>query len=67
MSTGGTFDCVHLVVVVARLFAPEVIAVVAAPIPPFSFVVAPKASVVGTSAVVVSPAARFVGFPGRLL
>ena len=45
-STGGTFDCVHLVVFVVRLFAREVIAVVAAPIPPFSVVVAAKASVV---------------------
>ena len=52
-STGGTLDCIHLMVVVARSFAPEVIAVVAAPIPPFSVVVAPKASVVETSAVVV--------------
>ena len=47
------FDCVHLVIVVARSFAPEIIAVVAAPIPPFSVVVAPKASVVEMSAVVV--------------
>jgi hypothetical protein len=52
-STSGTLDCIHLVVVVASSFAPEDIEVVVAPVPPFSIVVAPKASVVKMSAVVV--------------
>ena len=46
-------DCIHLVVVVTRSFAPEVITVVVAPVPPFSVIVALKASVVETSTVVV--------------
>ena len=55
-STSEALDCVDLVVVVARSFACDFIMVVTAPVPPFSVVavvVAPKASVVKTSAVVV--------------
>ena len=55
-------DCVHLVIVVARSLASEVIAVVATPIPPFSVVAVvatPKASVVETSVVVV-PSGRLL-------
>ena len=37
-SSIGTFDCVYLVIVVARSLASDVITVVAMPIPPFSVV-----------------------------
>ena len=54
--TSETLDCVDLELVVARLFASEIITVVTTPIPPLSvvaIVVAPKASNVETSAVVI--------------
>ena len=49
-------DCVDFEVVVARSFTPEIVTVVAAPITPFlvvAIIVAPKAAIVETSAVVL--------------
>jgi len=62
-SSIGTLDCVHLVIVVARSLASEVIAVVAAPIPPFSVVAViatPRVSVVETPTAVF-PSGRLLG------
>jgi len=63
LSTIGTLDGVHLMIVVARSLASEVIAVVTAPIPPFSAVAVvstPRVSVVETSTTVV-PSGRLLG------
>ena len=54
-STSKPLDCVDFMVVVTRSFTPEIITVVAAPVPPFSVVSvvsAPKAAVVESSAIV---------------
>ena len=63
--TSETLDCVDFVVVVTRSFTLEVVMVVAAPVPPFSVVaiiIAPKPSVVETSAVVsvIVPSSRLL-------
>ena len=53
----GTLDCVHLVIVVARSLASEIIAIVTTPVPPFSVVAVVAAagvSVVETPAAIVS-------------
>jgi len=42
----GTLDCIHLVVVVARALAPEVITIVTPPIPTFSMVTVVRAMMV---------------------
>jgi len=53
----GTLDCVHLVIVVARSLASEIVAIVTTSVPPFSVVVVVAAAgvpVVETPAAVVS-------------
>jgi hypothetical protein len=53
----GTLDCVHLVIVVARSLASEIVAIVTTPVPPFSVVAVVTAVgilVVETPAAVVS-------------
>jgi len=62
-SSIGMLHCVHLVIIVMRSLASEVIAVVAVPIPPFSkvtVITTPRVSVVETSTVVV-PSGRVLG------
>jgi len=57
-SSIGTLDCVHLVVVVTRSLASKIVAVVAAPVPPFSVVVvvaAARIPVIEASAAIISP------------
>ena len=57
-SSIGTFDYVHLMVVVTRSLASEIIAVVAAPVPPFSVVAvvaAARIPVIEVSAAIISP------------
>ena len=54
-STSEPLNCVDFFVVVTRSFTPEIIMVVAAPVPPFSVITVvgvPKAAVVETSVVV---------------
>ena len=63
--TSETLDCVDFVVVVTRSFTLEVVMVVAAPVPPFSVVaiiIAPKPTVIETSAVVsvIVPSSRLL-------
>ena len=58
-----TLDCVHLVVVVTRSLASEIVAVVAAPVPPFSVVAvvaAVRILVIKASATIIS-SGRLVG------
>ena len=61
----GTLDCVHLVIVVARSLASEIVAIVTTPVPPFSVVAVVAAAgilVVETPAGVVS-SGRLLGSP----
>jgi len=56
-SSIGTFDCVHLMIVVARSLASEIITVVATPVPTFSVVtviVVAWISVIKTTTAIVS-------------
>ena len=62
LSSVGTLDCIHLVIVVARSLSSKVIAVVVAPIPPFSVV-----AVITTSRVSVVKMSTAVVPSGRLL
>jgi len=61
----GALDCVHLMVVVTRSLAPEIVAVVTSPVPTFSVVAVvatARVPVVEASTTVVSPR-RLVGAP----
>jgi len=58
----GTLDCVHLVVVVARSLACEIIAIVTTPVPPFSVV-----AVVTAAGIPVVETPTAVVASGRLL
>ena len=58
----GTLDCVHLVVVVTRSLASEIVAVVTSPVPTFSVV-----AVVSTAGVPVVEASTTVVSSGRLV
>ena len=58
----GTLDCIHLVVVVARVLASEIAAVVAAPVPAVSVV-----PVIGAAMVPVVEAAATIVTPRRLV
>ena len=57
-----TLDCVHLVVVVTRSLASEIVAVVAAPVPTFSVV-----AVVAVARIPVFKASMAIIPPGRLV
>jgi len=58
----GTLDCVHLVVVVTRSLASEIVTVVATPVPPFSVV-----AVVAVARIPVVEASTTIVSSGRLV
>ena len=58
----GTLDCVHLVIVVARSLASEIVAIVTTPVPPFSVV-----AVVAAVGILVVETPAAVVSSGRLL
>jgi len=61
----GALDCIHLVVVIARAPAPEIITIVTPPIPTFSMVAVVGATVVPVikTTTTVVPSRRLVGTP----
>ena len=58
----GTFDCVHLVIVVMRSFASELVTIIATPVPPFSVI-----AVIATAGIPIIKTTMAIVSSGRLL